>query len=233
MLQKERLAFMGQVTATVAHELRNPLSAIRNTTYTLKEMLRDKGVAIDRPLERIERSVKRCDDIIGELLDYSRAHALHCRVLGLDDWLREVVSEQPVPAGVTIELDLAAPSARVSIDPDRFRRIIINLFDNAVQAMTGAADKSRAPHLVIRTRGDSGGVDIAIEDNGPGIPPENLGRVFEPLFSTKSFGTGLGLPTVKQIVEQHGGEIALTSAVGVGTNVRVRLKPAEGAAVAA
>src|SRR5262249_45391078 len=99
---------------------------------------------------------------------------------------------------------------------------LINLIDNAAQAIQGAECAER--RITIATLGGPA-PEIVVEDSGPGISPDVLAKVFEPLFSTKSFGTGLGLPTVKQIVEQHGGAVSIESEVGRGTCVRIRLNP--------
>jgi signal transduction histidine kinase len=123
---------------------------------------------------------------------------------------------------MTIALKPGAGETKVALDRDRLQRVIINLVENAVQALAEHAAAS-APRIVLRTRVLDAAVELQVEDNGPGIPPENLARVFEPLFTTKRMGTGLGLPTVKQIVEQHGGTIALESAAGAFTRAVIRL----------
>jgi signal transduction histidine kinase len=110
----------------------------------------------------------------------------------------------------------------IAIDPERVRRVLINLIDNAAQAMPEDARERKI--MVTTALVDDGFIEIAVADTGAGIPPDVLPKVFEPLFSTKSFGTGLGLPMVKQIVEQHGGTITITSEAGKGTRVTVRLK---------
>jgi signal transduction histidine kinase len=101
--------------------------------------------------------------------------------------------------------------------------VIVNLVENAIHAISETPPRDREPRILVTTRFSDGRCEIAIEDNGPGIPVAILPKVFEPLFSTKSFGTGLGLPMVKQIVEQHGGEIAIDSEPGSGTRVTLRL----------
>jgi signal transduction histidine kinase len=232
LLKKERLSAIGQITATVAHELRNPLSAIRNTAFTLKESASSAGLSLDRPVARIERSVNRCERIVAELLDYTRARDLKREPRGFDEFLAEAVAELAPPPGGVIAVELRAGAARVSLDPDRFRRVIINLVENAVQAIAESKARDRAPRIVVRTTALEHGVVLEIEDNGPGIPRDHLAQVFEPLFSTKSSGTGLGLPTVKQIVEQHDGNIELASVVGEGTRALIRL-PRERNSIAA
>lgn len=233
LLRKERLSTLGQLTATVAHELRNPLSSIRNTVFTINASASEKGLKLDRPLARMERSITRCDRIISDLLDYTRIRELKCGPIGVETWLREVLDEQKLPDGIRLLRDFQASDACVSIDPERFRRVIINLVENAAQAMTEMADDGRERTITVSTRCSNGIVDVAIADTGPGMPPDVLARVFEPLFSTKSFGTGLGLATVKQIVDEHNGKIVLTSEVGRGTRALITLclaRPEEAAA---
>ena len=151
---------------------------------------------------------------------------------GLDEWLGELVTELAPPPGGAIALDLGADDVEVRLDPDRFRRVVINLVENAVQALAEAKGDAAPPRIVLRTRALERAVELAIEDNGPGMAAETLAKVFEPMFSTKSFGTGLGLPTVKQIVEQHQGSIELASVVDEGTRAVIRL-PRERKSIAA
>ena len=233
LLRQERLSALGQLTATVAHELRNPLSAIRNTVFTFRELAASKGLNLDRPLERVERSVSRCDRIIGELLDYTRVRDLHRSSASFDKWLEEVLNDQKLPAGVTLVRNLSAPGNAVSFDPERMRQVVINLIDNAAQAMTSATQPCETNRIVVTTAARFDGFELVVADTGPGIPPDVLPRVFEPLFSTKSFGTGLGLPMVKQVIEQHGGTVEITSTQGKGTKVTVHLPHAAADEIAA
>jgi PAS domain S-box-containing protein len=226
LLRNERLSTLGQFTATVAHELRNPLSAIRNTAFAIAEIAAANGLKLERPLGRLERSVARCDRLIAELLEYTRTRELERVPMRLDDWLGEVLDEQNMPEGIALRRDLAVPGIVAEVDPDRLRRVVINLVENAAQALAEASatpDGGRVLTVASRMNGD--GIELSFADTGPGIAPEILPKVFDPLFSTKSFGTGLGLPTVRQIVEQHGGTVEITSTLGAGTRVRVVLPP--------
>ena len=232
LVQKERLSALGQLTATVAHELRNPLSVIQNTLFTMKQTLESKGVTLERPVARIERSIVRCNRIITDLLDYSRQRELQYQEHPIDDWLSRVIAEQAHPPKIAIQQDLQAGSIIARFDPERLRRVAINLIDNAVQAFSDQADRTEGATVTVGTRATGDGVEILVRDNGPGIPDAVLPKIFEPLFSTKSFGTGLGLPTVRQIVEAHGGRVEITSAVGQGTCVRAWL-PVDAARTAA
>jgi signal transduction histidine kinase len=223
LLKKERLSVLGQLTATVAHELRNPLSAIRNTLFSVKEMANGAGLKLDRPISRMERSIERCNRIIGDLLEYARHRDLRRAPVDFETWLHEVVAEQQVPAGIVLSEDFRAPGQPITIDAERLRRVVINLIENAAQALGEVPADGGERRITVRTGADGDSVEIRVADTGPGIPPENLARIFEPLFSTKSFGTGLGLATVKQIVGQHGGTIDLDSTVGQGTCFTIRL----------
>ncbi len=233
LLGKERLAALGQLTATVAHELRNPLSTIRNTVIVIQESVGRAGLGLERPLERVERSIERCNGIIADLLDYARTRELRRTPATGDEWLLEVLHDQPLPATINLTHGLGAPGCIVSIDIERMRRVVINLIENAAQAMAEPAPDGREQRIIVTTAASAASYELVIEDTGPGISPDVLARVFEPLFSTKSFGTGLGLPTVKQIVEQHDGTVELTSAPGTGTRVVIRLPIASVGEIAA
>ncbi len=223
LLQQERLSALGQLTATVAHELRNPLSAIRNTVYTFKELAATKNLNLDRPIERIERSISRCDRIISELLDFTRVRELHKSVVSFDKWLDETLNGQKLPPGIVLVRNLPARGYAIDFDSDRMRQVVINLVDNAAQAMTAGDSPVSNGRIVVTTAARLNVFEMVIADNGPGIPAENLAKVFEPLFSTKSFGTGLGLPMVKQVIEQHDGTVDIVSTPGKGTKVTIRL----------
>jgi signal transduction histidine kinase len=223
LLKKERLSVLGQLTATVAHELRNPLSAIRNTLFSVKELANGAGLKLDRPISRMERSIERCNRIIGDLLEYARHRELRRASIDLETWLHEVLADQLVPAGITLSEDFHASAQPIVIDAERVRRVVINLVENAAQALGELPADGGERRITVETSADHDGVAIRVADTGPGIPPDNLARIFEPLFSTKSFGTGLGLATVKQIVGQHGGTIGVDSTVGQGTCFTIRL----------
>ena len=221
LLFKERLSTLGKLTATVAHELRNPLSAIRNSMHVVRGAAEPATAPLDRAMGRIDRCVARCEAIIADLIDYSHARKLACRVTRLDEWLRDFLESHPIASGIAVDARLGAEGVLVRLDGERFKRALVNLVDNAVQAMEetpGLAER----RLVVATEGGKE-PRIIVADSGPGIPPDVLPKVFDPLFSTKSFGTGLGLPTVRQIVEQHQGTVEIASRAGAGTRVEIRL----------
>ncbi len=222
VLRNERLSTLGRLTATVSHELRNPLGVIRTSIFTLRRKRSGGEPRAERTLDRIERNVVRCDRIIDELLDFTRISQLEPEATSLGAWLEDILNEQTLPSGVAMRLAFGRPDMAVSLDPDRFRRVIINVFDNACQAMIGDgienADAERHT-LTVRTQERHGRVEVIFEDTGPGIPSDVLERIFEPLYSTKGFGVGLGLPVVKHIMEQHHGGIEIESVEGQGTRI--------------
>jgi PAS domain S-box-containing protein len=232
LIRTERLSVLGQLTATVAHELRNPLSTIRNSTFAVKEGMAARGLTLAHAFERIERGIARCDRIITDLLDYARARDPRFEWVVVDEWLGKLLDEQQPPEKIALKRELAAARVRLLIDPERLRRAIVNLIDNAVQAFAGPAPERPAGQIVVSTTTVGRYLQISIDDTGCGIPAEILPKVFEPLFSTRTFGTGLGLATVKQIVEQHRGSVEITSEPGRGTRVVIKLPlpPAQGLA---
>jgi len=239
--RSERLAATGQLAANMAHEIRNPLAAISGSL----EMLRDgaaRGVddAQRRRLFDIAlREVERLDHLIADFLEFARPAAAEPAALAVAPVVEDVVKifEAARPPGVAIESAVPAECA-VLADSRQLRQVLWNLVLNAAQAMphggrirVSAArleEPPQGPDAQRRNARDGEGrcVEIAIEDGGTGMPPEVLERVFEPFFTTKRDGSGLGLPTVHRIVENHGGSISLESRPGGGTTVRVRLPDA-------
>ena len=228
LLARERLSAMGSLTAKVARDLRDPLSTIKNSLYLMRTEIAEQHAA-GRALDRIERSADRCNRIIADLLEYSHSLPLRRRPYGLDDWLRETVPALADELHVPVQLDFGAPGA-VELDPARLRCALGNILENAVQAAGEAGAAERPLRVRLRTRIDGDSARLDIIDNGPGMAAQTLARAFEPLFSTRRFGTGLGLATTRQVVAQHGGTIELTSRLGRGTRARINLPLCESSA---
>jgi signal transduction histidine kinase len=223
MVRKGKLAQLGQLTATVAHEIRNPLGAVRTASFLIERKVKDKGLGLETQLQRINNGIKRCDTIITELLDFARSRSLNLESVTIDGWVRATVEEEQkaFPSLVQIALQLDLGDACAAIDTGRMRRVLINLLSNASEAMVGrGADiVTVAPRIQVTTRRAGANIEIEVADNGPGISAENLKKIFEPLFTTKSFGVGLGLPAVEQILEQHGGGLRVASTLGEGARM--------------
>lgn len=228
LIQKERLATLGQLTATVSHELRNPLSSIASSVYILKKQAAGESDAVDKSIERIDRNVKRCDQIIDELLDFTRTASISLQPYNLDQWLDQVLNEIDLPKGIEVTRLFNAGEVPVYIDPDRMRRAIINVVVNAWQSMLcldceEPNQVSPGARLQISTTADDERVTLAFTDNGCGMDDEILKKIFEPLYSTKGFGVGLGMPAIRQIMDQHHGGIDVSSEKDRGTTVTLWL----------
>jgi signal transduction histidine kinase len=230
LVSKGRMEQLGQLTATIAHELRNPLGAVRTSAFLIERKIKGKGLGFESQLARINNGVSRCDDIITQLLDFSRTKPLAARASDLDQWLVKVLEDEAkqLPSAVSIECDLNLAQRPIPFDPARLQRAIINLMSNASEAMVGKGDdpsrfETSNPVILVSTEVRDGHAVIRIKDNGPGISEENLKRVREPLFTTKSFGTGLGLPAVDQIANQHHGRLEVHSTLGQGAEFAIHL----------
>lgn len=224
LVRKERLATLGQLTATVSHELRNPLGAMRPSIYLIKKMADSDNEKMHNAIIRVERNIERCDHIIDELLDFTRITEISEKDTHLDTWLEGITDEQTIDASIQILKYFDLKKTHILIDPDRMRRAVINVLENACQAMLEEGFlPASGLRLTISTKHADNRVSIKIEDTGPGIDDKTQKNIFEPLFSTKGFGVGLGLPTVKQIMQQHQGDIEVDSSPGRGTRMTLWL----------
>jgi len=225
LARNERLSALGQIAGSVSHELRNPLGTIRNSMGIVRQLTANKGIGIERALERIDRSVERCNTIVSDILEFSRVQELNREATAIDPWLNEMLDEHEILSAIAVHRELTADAA-VMLDRTRFRQVLVNLIDNAAQAMLDPQWEPEAGHqrsLTIRTETAGPHVRLSIIDTGPGIAADKLGKIFEPLFTTKVKGVGLGLPTVRKLVEQHGGTIDVESKPGEGATFTVWL----------
>ena len=215
---KKRLIDLGQAAGSIAHEIRNPLASIRNAAYFLRITAgRDMDEKPARHLAILEREIARADGIITGLLDYARGRPPQPERLDLAALLRDTVERADVPEGVDVTFSLPADLPPVHTDPHQMSEVFLNLITNACQAMN---DVGRMTIVSARV-GDS--VRTSIADTGPGIPPDNLTRLFEPLFTTRAGGTGLGLSLCRGFVDANQGTISVRSRLGAGATFTVDL----------
>jgi PAS domain S-box-containing protein len=229
LVRKEKLAVLGQLAGGVGHELRNPLSVINTSIYYLKMVQPEVEGKIKEHHAIIEREVQNATKIISDLLDYSRVISSDQQAVAVVGLVRQTLERFPVPPGVKLTLKLPGDLPDVFADPFQVVQVLGNLVVNACQAMisqgsaTGVKDSGR---LTISTheaapvpgRGRKKAmVEIAVKDTGTGITPENMKSLFEPLFSTKITGIGLGLAVSKKLAEANGGGIEVESEAGKGS----------------
>jgi PAS domain S-box-containing protein len=213
----ERFASIGQVAGMVGHDLRNPLSSISAATYYLKNhyspVMDDTGREM---IAAIEKSVNYSNNMVKDLLDYSREIKLDAGTTTPRLLMDSALSMVKVPSKVKI-VDNCGTVPMISVDVDKVSRVFVNLLTNAFDAMQNGGT------LTVSAQKTSESVEFTFQDTGVGIPAESMGKLWTPLFTTKSKGMGLGLPICKRIVEAHGGTIEVESEGGKGTTFRVTI----------
>jgi two-component system sensor histidine kinase HydH len=217
--RSERLAALGELTASIAHEIRNPLGGISGAA----EIVGREGVAPEVRAEFsdiLRKETARLNQAVQNILTFARGRKSEVRETDLGEVARRVVrlvAHEAQQHSVSIAQEVP-PGLRVETDPLLVEHILLNLVLNAVQAMPNGG----AVTLSARNT-PPGPVALTVRDTGPGISPENLGKLFQPFFTTKTTGSGLGLAIAKGIVEAHGGSIHIESAVGKGSTCTVKL----------
>lgn len=228
LVRHEKLAVLGQLAGGLGHELRNPLGVINNAVYYLKMTQPEADEKVKSYLSIIENEVKNGEKIIHDLISFTRGVTTNKEVISLPDLINNVLQRLPVSQAVSYQMDLAADCSTVRVDPFHLEQVMQNLLLNAFHAVTqddsGLARKENKSGLItIKTRKVKKFLEISIADNGIGIPPENIQKIFEPLFTTKVKGMGLGLAISKKLIEANGGTIEVSSAVGKGSTFTVQL----------
>ena len=207
------------LAAGVAHEVRNPLNSLQINLSILEEELGER--LPDRPahvfavLAKIAGEIKRLDDFVSEFLRFARAPRLHVERLAIRPLLTDLaafITPECAKKGVDLELDLAGPETGW-VDGFQLKQAVLNLVLNALQATPPGG------RVVVRTAGDRRRLLVAVADDGEGMSAETREKAFTPFFTTREEGTGLGLPLVRRIVEQHGGHVEIASTPGAGTTV--------------
>lgn len=228
LIRVEKLAAVGQLAAGVGHELRNPLAAVRNAhAYLTKRLARPEGVAGDARvpqfMELMDRELNTCARIISDLLDFARESPLSLQPCPLRPLVEEAIGVVPAREGVRVLNRVPEELPVPTLDREQFRQVLINLVQNAVEAIPAG----RGGEVVVRAEGGgSEPLRLRVVDDGGGIPPELMPRIFEPLFTTKKQGTGLGLSIVATRVQRHGGTLQVTSEPGSGSEFIIQLPPA-------
>jgi signal transduction histidine kinase len=218
LIRSERLAAVGELASGVGHELRNPLNVIRNCVYLINLTLDGKAPAdVEDSLKLLDMQVDIANKIVSDLLDYTRIKKPVCASVDLNSMIRDRVSWATVPEKVSIKLNLSIESPCAYVDPEQIGRAVTNVINNGVQSISSEGE------MCISSGTNDGFAWVKFTDTGCGIPPENLGKIFEPLFTTKPKGIGLGLAISKRMIDQNRGQIEVESKVGKGTTFTLRL----------
>jgi signal transduction histidine kinase len=217
LVRKEKLAILGQLGGGVAHELRNTLGVISNAIYYLQTILLDADEKTTEYLEMIRAQVSSGEKVISDLLDYSRTRAADRKDTSVSDLVAEVLEKQAPPEEVKVSTNIPSDVPAVFVDSQQMVQVLVNLVTNVYQAMPEGGN------LTITAQAEKDQVYLSITDTGVGIPEENLEKLFEPLFTTRARGIGLGLAVSKNLVEVNGGSIEVESEEGKGSTFTVVL----------
>ena len=205
LVQKEKLAVLGELAASVSHELRNPLGVIKNAIYFFKMRLHTfKDEEIKENIQLIDKEITTANKIISDLLDFTRDKTPVRLSVDLNNLVKEMLSKASIPNNIKVITELTESMITVSADPTQIAQVFSNLIENALQAMEDGGT------LRVATK-SNGTAEVVFADDGCGIPQDNLEKIFEPLFTTKTKGIGLGLAISKSLIESNGGSISAES----------------------
>jgi two-component system, NtrC family, sensor histidine kinase AtoS len=220
VLRTERLSTLGTLTSAIGHELRNPLGIIQNAARALGQRP-EEPERVRRLAATVEAETQRATKVITDLLDFARVRAPRRHAVGIPGLVAETLHRVGVPESIPVECVLAPDLPLLRLDGQQMGQVLENLVRNAVEAMPAGGA------IRIEAQMAEGHLELRVTDDGAGVLPEDRERIFEPLFTTKRSGTGIGLAISKRLVEAHGGVITMETAPGQGTAFTVRL-PLEG-----
>ncbi len=223
-IRTRQLAQLGALFAGFAHEIRNPLSTIGLNLQLVKEEFGEAETQSDRRISRrlttIEGEVKRLQGILEEFLSFVRVPKLQVSAVKLQTMIEDLVEftgPELAELGIELRTFVDGDLVPIELDPAQIRAVLVNLVRNAAEAMDGGGE------IMIGARCEGDAMILQVTDTGEGMPADVRDQAFRPYYSTKKSGTGLGLPTARRIIEQHGGSIELASETGKGTQFTIRL----------
>jgi len=234
--RSDRLAMMGTIAAGLAHEIKNPLGGIRGAAQLLsREPLSVEAVEL---VQIVEKESERVNRLVGRLLALTRPKAIHLETLNINELLDSLLVLEKEPAeknGVRLIREFDPSLPLIMGDEDDLRQAFLNFIKNAIEAITDA--EKLGGEIRVRTRmmtefrikeADASKlsrmVSVEIRDNGPGIDPETLDKIFTPFFTTKNTGSGLGLVIAQRVIQEHGGSLRVVSDEGWGTSIQISLR---------
>jgi signal transduction histidine kinase len=222
LVRKEKLAVLGQVAGSVGHELRNPLGVMSNAVYFLQTVMTDADETTKEYLNIIKEEIAGSERIVSDLLDAVRTQPPRPETVSLPEIIEKTLRKCSVPSAVTLKLDTLATAPSLRVDPLQIHQIFRNLINNGIEAMPngGTLEISAIKNEQEPT------VNISVRDSGCGMTPEQLAKLFQPLFTTKARGIGLGLVVVKNLIKANDGRIEVRSVANKGTEFTITLPTA-------
>lgn len=219
VVRTEKLAFLGQLAGGVGHELRNPLGVMTNAVHYLGLVLQNAPSTVVEYLGILRTQIGLAERIVGDLLDSARVKAPQREVVAARDLFTDQLKRIAIHPGITVDIDIPDDAPRFYVDRIQLGQVVLNLISNGTQAI-GESNGT----LTLRARADGANMALLdVADTGSGIAPDDLDRIFEPLFTTKARGLGLGLSVARSLVAVNGGELTVTSDRGRGSTFTVRL----------
>jgi len=216
LLKGEKLTAIGELSARIAHDMRNPLSIIKNTAEIIKASQKNMDSNTKVQWKRHERAVYRISHQVDNVLDFIKDRPLTKKPAKISVILYDTLERVEIPN--KIKINLPKTDATIPCDSERLEIVFVNLLMNSIQALGNSGEiyinVSDEPNEIVL---------ITFKDNGHGIPKKLIPKIFDPLFTTRQVGTGLGLPSCKNIIEKHGGSIDVSSARGKGATFLIRL----------
>jgi signal transduction histidine kinase len=224
LVRQEKLSILGQLSGSVGHELRNPLGVMSNAVYYLQMVLPDADETTKEYLGIIKKEIDNCLRIITDLLDFARTRPPKRTLAAVPTLVSQSLGQCAVPENIAVALHLTDILPKVNVDPLQMEQVLQNIITNAIQAMPAGGTLT----IIGAENPEAGLVRLSISDTGAGISPEHRKKLFQPLFTTKARGIGLGLVVCKNLVAANGGTIEVESAVGEGTTFAVVLTAEKG-----
>lgn len=206
-MDKNQIELIRRIASVVGHEMRNPLAVIKNSSYFVKAKLSQTSIdpKVEKHLGIIESEITRADALISDILAYSRALELKPAPTALAALAEAALADLALPAGVKLKKDLSSKAPTVSVDAAALKNAVRRILDNALDAMNGQGT------LTLTASAAKGWARLEVRDTGPGIKPEALGSIFEPFYTTKPRGLGLGLSIARKAVSAHQGRLEVES----------------------
>ena len=217
LIRSERLATLGTFVSFVSHELRNPLSVIQNSIYYLKSHVQVENPKIDKYFGIMDEEVAIAQKIIDSFLNFTKGRALELSLVDINNLIPKVLDLINIPDNIKTNFNLEKDLPQIKVDRDYIQQVFVNIINNALQSMPKGGE------LTLSSRKDAELIVIDISDTGIGLTEHDLERLFEPFFSKKKEGTGLGLVICKFLIDRHKGRIKVKSEPGKGTVFSIHL----------